>query len=129
MDNYEPFLSDGFVSLKGANCPLTSIKILRDTEAFQCLMSADTLPFSEKTSSGTSVLFQGVGYGFVNVLLHNIHLSSNLVTGPVALGIRPSLPFKGIHLLLGNDLIGEKVVVNPLETDTPCMNQIPDPIE
>ena len=95
----------------------------------QTLSLADTLPFSEKTSSGTSVLIQGVECGFVNVPLHNIYLSSDLVTGLVAVGIRPSLPFKGVHLLLGNDLAGDKVVVNPLLTNIPCIDQPPDPIE
>ena len=51
------------------------------------------------------------------------------VTGLVAVGIGPSLPFKGVHLLLGNDLAGNKVVVNPLLTSTPCVDQQPDPIE
>ena len=44
-------------------------------------------------------------------------------------GIRQTLPFEGVHLLLGNDLAGDRVVVNPLVTDTPCMDQSPDPIE
>ena len=117
MEIYEPFLSNGFVSLNSDSAQSTPIKILRDTDASQSLILADTLPFSEKTSSGTSVLIQG---GFVNVPLHNIYLSSGLVTGLVAVGIRPSLPFKGVHLLLGNDLAGDKVVVNPLLTSTPC---------
>ena len=56
-------------------------------------------------------------------------MSSDLVTGPVVIGITPSLPFKGIHLLLGNDLAGDKVVVNPLVTDTPNIGQTDDPIE
>ena len=55
--------------------------------------------------------------------------SITLVKGPVAVGIRQTLPFKGVHLLLGNDLEGDKVVVNPLVIDTPCMDQSPDPIE
>ena len=104
MEIYEPFLSDGFVSLSSDYAQSTPIKILRDTGASQSLILADTLPFSEKTSSGTSVLIQGVECGFVNVPLHNIYLSSDLVTGLVAVGIRPSLPFKGVHLLLGNYL-------------------------
>ena len=90
---------------------------------------ADTLPFSEKTSSGRKVLIQGVECGFVNVPLHNIYLSSDLVTGPVVVGIRPSLPLKGVHLLLGYDLAGDKIVVNPLLTNTPCVDQPPDPSE
>ena len=32
-------------------------------------------------------------------------------------------------MLLGNDLAGDKVVVNPLLTNTPCEDQLPDPIE
>ena len=129
MEIYEPFLSDGFVSLNSDFAQSTPITILRDTGASQSLILADTLPFSEKTSSGTSVLIQGVECGFVNVPLHNIYLSSDLVKGPVAVGIRQTLPFKGVHLLFGNDLAGDKVVVNPLVTDTPCMDQSPDPIE
>ena len=129
MEIYEPFLSDGSVSLNSDFAQSTPIKILRDTGASQSLILADTLPFSEKTSSGTSVLIQGVECGFINVPLHNIYLSSDLVTGLVAVGIRPSLPFKGVHLLLGNDLAGDKVVVDPLLTNTPCVDQPPDPIE
>ena len=129
MEIYEPFLSDGFVSLNSDFAQSTPITILRDTGASQSLILADTLPFSEKTSSGTSVLIQAVECGFVNVPLHNIYLSSDLVNGPVYVGIRQTLPFKGVHLLLSNDLVGDKVVVNLLVTDTPCMDQSPDPIE
>ena len=35
----------------------------------------------------------------------------------MAVGIRTCLPFKGIHVLLGNDLTGDEVVVNPLLTN------------
>ena len=122
MEIYEPFLSDGFVSLNSDFAQSTPITILRDTGASQSLIMADTLPFSEKTSSGTSVLIHGVP-------LHNIYLSSDLVNCPVAVGFRQTLAFKCVHLLLGNDLAGDKVVVNPLVTDTPCMDQSPDPIE
>ena len=117
------------MSLNSDFAQSTPIKILRDTGASQSLILADTLPFSEKTSSGTSVLIQGVECGFINVPLHNIYLSSDLVTGLVAVGIRPSLPFKGVHLLLGNDLAGDKVVIDPLLTSMPCVDQPPDPIE
>ena len=129
MEIYEPFLSDGFVSLNSDYAQSTPIKILRDTRVFQSLILADTLPFSEKTSSGTSVFIQGVECGFVNVPLHNIYLFPDLVTGLMAVGIRLSLPVKGVHLLLGNDLAGDKVVVNPLLTNIHYIDQPPDPIE
>ena len=120
---------NGFVSLSGDNCPPTTIKILRDTGASQSLILADILPFSEKTSPGTSVLIQGVDCGTLNIPLHHVNLSSDLVTGLVVIGIKTSLPFKGVHLLLCNDLAGDKVVVNPLVTDTPNIGQTDDPIE
>ena len=118
---------NGFVS--GDNCPPTHIKILRDTGASQSLILADILPFSEKTSSGSSVLIRGVECGTVNISLHHVNLSSDLVTGLVVIGITPSLPFKCVHLLLGNDLVADKVVVNSLVTDTPNIGQTDEPIE
>ena len=93
------------MSLNSDFAQSTPITILRGTGTSQSFILADTLPFSEKTS-GTSVLIQGVDCGFVNVPLHNIYLSSDLVNGPVAVGIRQTLPFKGVDLLLVNDLAG-----------------------
>ena len=87
MEIYEPFLSDGFVSLNSDFAQSAPITILRDTGASLSLILADALPFSEKTSSGTRVLIQGVECGFVNVPLHNKYLSSDLVNGPVTVGI------------------------------------------
>ena len=60
MEIFETFMLNGFVSLSGDNCPPTPIKILRDTGASQSLILAEILPFSEKTSCGTSVLIQSV---------------------------------------------------------------------
>ena len=120
MEIYEPFLSDGFVSPNIDSVQSTSI----DAGASQSLILADTLPFSEKTSFGTIILIQNVECGFVNVPLHNIYLPSDLVTGLVAVGIRHSY----LHLLLCNDLAEDKVVVDPLLTSTPRVNQPPDPI-
>ena len=37
------------------------------------------------------------------------------------------LPVTGVHLLLGNDLGGDKVVVNPLVNANPCLDQIEIP--
>ena len=117
MEIYESFLSDGFVSLNTdyAHSPLSKLRY----RGFSIPYFGRNPAVSEKTSSGTSVLIQGVECGFVNVPLHNYYLFSDLVTDPVAVGIRPSLPFKGVYLLLGNDLAGDKFVVNPLLTNTP----------
>ena len=42
--------------------------------------------------------------------LHTIFINSDIVTGMVTVGIRPTLPIKRISLILGNDLAGGKVM-------------------
>jgi hypothetical protein len=64
------------------------------------------LPLSENTSVGATVLLQGVELDCFNVPLYRIYLKSDLITGPVIVGVRHNLPFEGDSLLLGNDLAG-----------------------
>ena len=122
MEIYEPFLSDGSVSLYSDFAQSAPYKNSQDTGASQSLILADTLPFSEKTSSETSVLIQGVECVFINVPLNNMYLSSDLVTGLVDVGIIFNLPFKGVNLLFSDELAGDRVVVDPLLTSTPCVS-------
>ena len=65
----------------------------------------------------------------MSVPLHSIHLSSSLVSGPVTVGVRSSLNYDGIELLLGSDLAGDQDVVNLIVTVKPCVDQPTDPIE
>ena len=130
MESFQPFMHDGFVSLSGDFVKSTPIKVLRDTGSSQSLMLSDTLPFSDSSFSGNHVLIKGVDSDdFVSVPLHDVHLKSRLVSGPVTVGVRASLPFGGIQLLLGNDLAGDKVVVDPIVSDKPCVDQSVDPVE
>ena len=126
MEIYEPFMFEGIISLVDNLTKPIPIKILRYTGASQSIILADVLPFSKKTYSGTSVLLQGVECSFMNVPLHNIFVWSELVTGPVTVGIGSSLPFDGIHVLLGNDLAGTKFVVSPFASDILFFDQSPD---
>ena len=130
MDIFEPFIHDGSVSLSSDMSDCKPIKILRDTGASQSLLLSDTLPFSEESSAGVSVLIKGVNCSeYTPVPLHTLYLSSNLVSGPVKVGVQSYLPFEGVQLILGNNLAGEKVVVNAIVTDKPCLEQYPDPVE
>ena len=126
---YEPFLSEGTVSLLHDKSITKPIRILRDTGASQSLILAEAIPLSEKSHSGKSVLIQGVECGLVTVPLHQVNLKSDLVSGTVTVGARPSLPIEGVHLILGNDLAGDKVVVNPVMTEKPEDTTTIDPIE
>ena len=101
---------------------------MRDTGAPQSLLLADVLPFSEKSYSDESVLLQGVECGIVNVPRHHVFLASDLVSMPVTVGIRSSLPIDGVHFLLGNDLAGGKVISSPVVTDKPKIEEVIDPI-
>ena len=105
-------MSEGFVSLNNESDPVP-ITILRDTGATWSLLLQDTLPFSCESATGESILAQGIQGSFVNVPLHKIELKSDLVTGSVIVGIRPTLPVKGVSFLLGNDLAGSHVIADP----------------
>ena len=100
---------------------------MRDTGASQTLLLADTLSFPGKVSS-ECVLLEGI-CGFVTVPLHQVHLKSDLVSGPVSVGVRSTLPVEGVQLLLGNDLAGDKVKINQIMTDRPQLSNVIDPIE
>ena len=45
-----------------------------------------------------AVVTQGIQGGCVNVPLHKVNLVSDLVTGSVVVGTRPTLPIKGVSL-------------------------------
>ena len=56
MEIFEPFIHDGFVSLKNYfyKDNATPIKILRDTGSSQSLLLTDTLPFSDDSYLGSN---------------------------------------------------------------------------
>ena len=107
-EEHHPFVSEGFVSLleKGTQVPL---KVLRDTGASQSLLIHNILPLSKETSLDACVLIQGVELNAMSVPLHKVYLHSDLVTGPVTVGVLPTLPVRGVSFILGNDLAGGKV--------------------
>ena len=100
---YAPYTSVGYVSLVGCD-EARKVTILRDTGASQSLILDNVLPFGGKSSTGTSVVLQGMEGGYMEVPLHTVDLQSGLVSGRVNLGIRKSLPMEGVSLILGNDL-------------------------
>ena len=113
-----PFVSKGFVSLTEGDPPVP-VKILRDAGASQSLMLQNVLPLSNKTAIDANVLIQGVELNTITVPLHKVYLHSDLITGPVVVGIRPTLPLKGVSFVLGNDLAGGKVKPDPWVVEHP----------
>ena len=57
--------------------------------------------------------------GVLEIPLHEVNIKSSLINGNIVIGMRPSLPVEGISLILGNDLAGEKVMVDPRVVEKP----------
>ena len=110
MENYKPFISEGVVSLVGDENSSQKVKILRDTGATQSLMLDSVLPLTENSFTGANVLISGVEMGVLEVPLHEVNIKSSLINGNIV---------EGISLILGNDLAGEKVMVDPRVVEKP----------
>ena len=125
METFKPFIHDGNVTINSNRQPVyVPIKILRDTGASQSVILGNTLPFSEQSYSGKNVLIRGISSTeYESIPLHNIKLQSDLIKGDVVIGVINTLPFAGIHLLLGNDLAGEKVQAGPVLSNKPVFTQ------
>lgn len=121
--SYEPFVTEGLISIMGKSAEQIKIKILRDTGTTQSFVVAGVLPFSEQTFCGSNVLVQGIEMGCVKVPLHQVHLQSDLCTGLVKVGVRECLPVKGVDFILGNDLAGGKVFPVLEVFDNPVIDQ------
>ena len=119
MENYKPFISEGVVSLVGDENSSQKVKILRDTGATQSLMLDSVLPLTGNSFTGANVLISGVEMGILEVPLHEVNIKSSLINGNIVIGMRPSLPVEGISLILGNDLAGERVMVDPRVVEKP----------
>lgn len=108
--NCLPFIEEGTVSsiINGVTSE-KNIRILRDTGAEVSLLLENTVPTSQSTYTGQDLTIQGVSRKNVQVPLHQIQLKSAYFTGNVVVGVYKSLPFKGVSLILGNDIAGDVV--------------------
>jgi len=70
--------------------------------------------------TGEMVIINGL-IGSKSIPICKVYLKSDLITGYVRLGVVDNIPSDGISLLMGNDLVGEKVwpcpVVSPCPTE------------
>ena len=134
-EEFRPFISKGTVSLDNVSDTSSPVPItlLRDTGAAQSLILASVLPFDSSSATGEEVIASGIENGIVHIPLHKISLCSDIVSGPVVVGVREVLPIKGVSLLLGNDLAGEQVLPLPKVVSEPvtlsendlCSEEIP----
>ena len=93
------------------------VKILEDTGATQSLMLDSVLPLTENSFTGANVLISVVELCVLEARHPEVNIKSSLINGKIEIGMRPSLPVEGISLILGNDLAGERVIVDPREVE------------
>ena len=82
-------------------------------------MLDSVLPLTENSFTGVNVIISGVEMAVLEVPLHEVNIKSSLINGNIVIGMRPSLPVEGISLILGNDLAGKKVMVDPRVVEKP----------
>ncbi len=116
--SFDPFIMESAVALSN-DSKFKSIVMLRDTGSAQSLILESVLPFSSQSYTGTEVLIRGVELGCVPVPLHTMYIKSNLISGPVKIGVRSHLPVEGVSMILGNDLVGGKVFPCPIVSAEP----------
>jgi len=80
---------------------------------------------SDQSYTGNDVIIQGVGLEVMSVPLHVISVHTELVSGPAMVDVRPTLPVQGVLFILGNDLAGERVMVEPCISHKPQLNGAP----
>ena len=107
------------LSLVGDGSSSQKRNILRDTGATRSLMLDSVLPLTEISFKGANVFISGVEMGVLEVPLHEVNIKSSLINCDIVIGMAPSLPQEGISLILGNDLAGEKVMVDPRVVEKP----------
>ena len=61
--------------------------------------------------------------GVLEVPLHEVNIKSSSIKGNIVIGMRPSLSVEGISLILGNDVPGEKVMVDSRVVEKPRDNE------
>ena len=83
------------------------------------LASLLTMPLS----SSVNALIQSIEGNYEPVPLHRVNLKSELVNGPVTVGVVSSLPIEGVTFLLGNDLAGDKVCTSPHVSNEPVLGE------
>ncbi len=113
VSTFSLFVTDGFVRLVNSTEDVP-VKIIRDTGSSETFVLESILSFSNDSYIGNDVLIRGIGLNVISVPLHKIVLHSDLIQGEVEVAVRFCLPVEGVHVILGNNLTGERVWQNVL---------------
>ena len=114
FENFQfPGLVAGTESDKGL-----PVVIQRDTASNQSIVLRSAVPDIERFFTGNNVLLAGVG-GSVSLPLCRLFVRSDLVTGYVDFAVEDNLVIDNVHILLGNEVSGDKVIPDPVVCPVP----------
>ena len=109
---------------KSEDCRIAKNKLQKEVKptGLTSLKGLKVSPFNEsENSKGVKVKPLIDRNRFVEK--NKVNIKSSLINGNIVIGMRPSLPVEGISLILGNDLAGEKVMVDPRVVEKPRDNE------
>lgn len=116
---FKQFTFEGLVSLTDEWADQQPVQILRNTAGYQSLILFNALPFSKNSACGHSSNLSGIETGRVRRPLHFVHIKSRLINGRFPVAVCPTLPVRGITMLMGNDIAGGKVTPSSDVSDVP----------
>ena len=111
QEGFKPFQFEGTISASERDLE-KPVRIMRDTCSSQSIILRDAMSDIGNLTK-ESVILSGIG-GTVVKPLCQVYLRSELVSGYVTMAVEDTLEVDGVHILLGNDLAGDKVVPNPV---------------
>ena len=114
LSDFRPFVYEGTVSTEVDVLSKKKIQILRDTGSAVSVILEGSVPLTDATSTGESVVLRGASMEAVEAPLHRIKLESDIFTGNIVVGVWRALPVKGVSMILGNDIMGGRVTVEPM---------------
>ncbi|XP_063600010.1 uncharacterized protein LOC134776228 [Penaeus indicus] len=115
--SFRPFCSTGFLSADESCTSSSPVTILRDSAANISLVLKEAVP-NPDCYTGEMVIINGL-IGSKNIPICEVYIKSDLISGYVRLGVVDKIPSDGISLLMGNDLVGNKMWPCPVVLPSP----------
>ncbi|XP_069981706.1 uncharacterized protein [Penaeus vannamei] len=115
--SFRPFCSTGFLSVDESCKSSSPVTILRDSAADISLVLKEAVP-NPDYYTGEMVIINGL-IGSKSIPICKVYLESKLIIGYINLGVVDNIPSDGISLLMGNDLVGDKVWLCPVVSPCP----------
>ena len=133
LNYFKNFVHDGYCSSfdnSDLTCPIIS---LRDTGSSATLLVKNSVPSKFLQPLDAYTLIDGVGSQYVPVPLYKIKLHSAFGFFEAIVGLVDKLPIDDVNVILGNDLLGDRVqpdldILKYVSDNVDCMSNKNNPV-